>query len=114
MRELCRQYSVDVGTEFEDDDEEELISPMKSAQPIADLESLEFEVLIAKLIGEHEAVLRRGQGIFGIIDDDSFGMHERVLSLIQSHGIPIVERSDDGIISAVENLIAGISPSTPS
>jgi hypothetical protein len=114
IAELCHQYSLDVGRDFDDDDEEELVSPLESTRRNTDLESLDFELLLATLIGEHESVLRRGQGIFGIIDDDSFEMNDRIISMIQSHGIPLVDRSDDGILSTVERMLARSAPTVPS
>jgi hypothetical protein len=104
MRDLVRQFSVDSDEDFEDDDE--AVPSLKAKTDEADLESLDFESLLARMMAEHEDVLSRGQGIFGIIDDEGLDLSDRLVSMIHSHGIPLPDNSDDAIVATVERLVS--------
>jgi hypothetical protein len=108
MRELIRQFSVASDDDFAGDDED--VPPLPETTDEQDIDSLDFETLLGKMMAEHEDVLKRGQGIFGIIADEGMDLNERLVSVIHSHGIPLADGSDDVIVSTVERMVSEASP----
>ncbi|OHT03556.1 hypothetical protein TRFO_29053 [Tritrichomonas foetus] len=111
LNQLCQQYGIQPNPKATNPIDLQVYSYIDKNMYTGD-----FETTLQKLKRKHEEMLKQGQALFGLIDDDADNKNAstQITSILNAHGMNVDPNDDDAILETVKELCNQISaPSSP-
>lgn len=109
--ELCKQFGIKPKPTYTQPIDYEAISECDFNEEVIKNQKIvytgDFETTLKKLKRRHEETIRKGQALFGIIDEiDDESLPSEIAKVLNEHGIEADEKNEEDIITAVQELAA--------